>query len=291
MGFVKEIYSNNRAGLVVVFGRGKTSENYFDGDSVEKAMEHFNLYLKNNELYVKTEDEQALNDLKIDAKDAVEFRNSINSIINVLTDEQAIMTPILFPLWNENTYYETGERVRYSNNLYKVLQAHDSQATWLPDVTPSLYAPMLINEETGEILNWVQPDSTNGYSKDDKVFHNGKVWISLIDNNVFEPGVDETLWTESVEEWNSKFVYSKEAKVIYQNITYISLSDDNNSIPNTETSLWVEEGVEIISEWTSGKSYQIGNKVVFEDSTYESLIDNNVWSPKEYPAGWQEVSE
>ena len=66
---------------------------------------------------------------------------------------------------------------------------------------------------------------------------------------------------------------------------------DNNSIPNTEASLWVEEGVEIISEWISGKSYQIGNKVVFEDSTYESLIDNNVWSPKEYPAGWQEVSE
>ena len=34
-----------------------------------------------------------------------------------------------------------------------------------------------------------QPDSTNPYSKGDKVTHNGKMWVSTIDNNVWEPGV------------------------------------------------------------------------------------------------------
>ena len=36
--------------------------------------------------------------------------------------------------------------------------------------------------------------------KDDKVSHNGKIWISLIDNNVWEPGVvgTESLWKEVV---------------------------------------------------------------------------------------------
>ena len=45
---------------------------------------------------------------------------------------------------------------------------------------------------------WEQPGSTNGYSKGDKVTHNGKTWESLVDNNVWEPGVigTESLWKE-----------------------------------------------------------------------------------------------
>lgn len=38
-----------------------------------------------------------------------------------------------------------------------------------------------------EISAWVQPDATNGYSIGDKVTHNGSIWISKIDNNVYEP--------------------------------------------------------------------------------------------------------
>lgn len=44
------------------------------------------------------------------------------------------------------------------------------------------------------IIEWQQPDSTNPYMKDDKVTHNGKTWVSDIDNNVWEPGVYG--WTE-----------------------------------------------------------------------------------------------
>lgn len=286
MGFIKEIYSNNRAGLVVVFGRGKTSENYFDGDSVEEAMQHFSLYLKNNELYAKTEDEVALNDLAIKPQDAAQFRSTVNTILATLTDEQAIEAPILFPIWQPNTEYNVGDRVRYENKLYKVIQNHTSQITWLPLSAPSLYAALLIDEESGKILDWVQPESTNGYSAGNKVFHSGKVWISLIDNNVFEPGLDIYSWEESIEEWNSDFIYAEGAKVSCQGIIYISLQNDNTSIPDEETSLWVEESVEIISDWTAGVSYMIGNKVIYEGETYESLIDNNVWSPEEYSAGW-----
>ena len=45
---------------------------------------------------------------------------------------------------------------------------------------------------------WEQPDSTNPYMKGDKVTHNGKTWVSLIDNNVWEPGATGTaaLWQE-----------------------------------------------------------------------------------------------
>lgn len=36
------------------------------------------------------------------------------------------------------------------------------------------------------------------YAKGDKVAHNGKMWVSLVDNNVWEPGIigTELVWRE-----------------------------------------------------------------------------------------------
>lgn len=68
-----------------------------------------------------------------------------------------------------------------------ILNIKQSRETWSPDVSPSLWAKVLV--EDGEILPWEQPDSTNTYSKGDKVTHNGQVWISDMDGNVWEPGV------------------------------------------------------------------------------------------------------
>ena len=42
---------------------------------------------------------------------------------------------------------------------------------------------------TTEPPEGAQPDSTNTYKKGDKVIHNGKTWVSDVDNNSWEPGV------------------------------------------------------------------------------------------------------
>lgn len=39
------------------------------------------------------------------------------------------------------------------------------------------------------ILQWEQPESTNPYKKGDKVLHKDATWISIIDDNIWEPGV------------------------------------------------------------------------------------------------------
>lgn len=104
------------------------------------------------------------------------------------TDEQALTVPALYPAWRSGVSYTAGQRVRYNAVLYKVLQAHASQDDWTPDAAPSLFAKVLIPDET-VIPEWEQPDSTNPYSAGDKVTHNGKTWVSDIDNNVWEPGV------------------------------------------------------------------------------------------------------
>lgn len=115
-----------------------------------------------------------------------------------LTEAEAITATCLHPKWSGNgVQYTAGQRVQYENTLYTVLQAHTSQATWTPTAAPSLFAKVLIPDPTA-VPEWEQPDSTNPYMKGDKVKHNGKTWVSLVDNNVWEPGVTGTaaLWQE-----------------------------------------------------------------------------------------------
>ena len=112
---------------------------------------------------------------------------------DLATDEQALTVPALYPAWRSGVTYTAGQRLLYNSVLYKVLQDHTSQETWTPDAAPSLFAKVLIPDET-VIPEWEQPDSTNPYMKGDRVLHNGKTWESTVDNNVWEPGVYG--WTE-----------------------------------------------------------------------------------------------
>ena len=103
-----------------------------------------------------------------------------------------------FPAYRKDTAYKAGDRFKDGGELYKVLQDHTSQEDWKPENSPSLYAKILPGQSGTEIGEWVQPDSTNPYMKGDKVTHGGKVWVSSVDNNVWEPGATgtESLWTE-----------------------------------------------------------------------------------------------
>ena len=122
-------------------------------------------------------------------------RERLNSIINALItmrdavdDSIALTAKDLYPDWRKDTPYTTGDRVRYADTLYKCLQDHTSQSTWTPTDAPSLWARVLI-PDSEVIPEWIQPDSTNPYMRGDKVTHNGKTWKSVVDNNVWEPGV------------------------------------------------------------------------------------------------------
>lgn len=116
------------------------------------------------------------------------YRKLIVQASDSLNDTDAAYVPRIFELWEPDKYYEVGKRLCYRDKLYKVLIAHTSQGTWTPDVSPSLFAEILI-PNPHEIPEWVQPGSTNAYMTGDKVRHNNKVWISTVDYNVWEPGV------------------------------------------------------------------------------------------------------
>lgn len=121
------------------------------------------------------------------------------SNITALSDDVALLIPEVYPVWSGNSVeYKKDMRVTYNGILYKVLQNHTSQETWTPTSAPSLFAKVLTST-TGEILEWEQPSSTNPYMKGDKVKFNGKIYESVIDNNVWSPEAYPQGWKE-VEE-------------------------------------------------------------------------------------------
>lgn len=114
----------------------------------------------------------------------------VRAQINTLTvdDNTALRMTEFYPEWATDTDYAVGFKVQYGGKLYKCLTAHASQPDWTPDAAPSLWAKVLI-PDPDTAPEWEQPDSTNPYSKGDKVMHNGKTWVSDVDNNVWTPGV------------------------------------------------------------------------------------------------------
>ena len=108
-------------------------------------------------------------------------------------DNTALRMLEFYPEWAAGQAYTAGYKVQHGGKLWRCLQNHTSQDGWEPDNAPSLWAKVLIPDET-VVPEWEQPDSTNPYSAGDKVMHNGKTWVSDVDNNVWEPGVYG--WTE-----------------------------------------------------------------------------------------------
>ena len=83
--------------------------------------------------------------------------------------------------------------------LFTVLQAHTSQEGWTPIDAPSLFAEVLSSKITGDIPEWVQPDSTNAYMIGDRVIFNGVIYESIIDNNVWSPEAYPAGWVAVIE--------------------------------------------------------------------------------------------
>ena len=119
--------------------------------------------------------------------------------VQTLTDEQALEVKTVFPMWVVGVNYKVGFKVRFNDILYKVLQAHTSQVDWTPDVAVSLFVQVgAVNDDVPpeEIIpEWVQSDSTNPYMKGDKVIFEGKIYESLIDNNIWSPAAYPAGWT------------------------------------------------------------------------------------------------
>lgn len=97
--------------------------------------------------------------------------------------------------------YAVGDYFTYGVNgvgdpqLYKVVQAHTSQADWKPDTLPALYTPIGLTPSGYPV--WTQPTGAHdAYNKGDIVSYNDKLYRSLIDGNVYSPDAYPAGWEE-----------------------------------------------------------------------------------------------
>jgi hypothetical protein len=122
------------------------------------------------------------------------LQEKLDSIAEVLPDEIAVEHIDLYPVWMEGMALGIGDRVQHDGGLYRVQQAHTAEHS--PSVnTAALYTRI---NAPGEIPAWVTGQS---YAKDVQVTHGGKTWLSMVDNNVWEPGaagVYESIWKEVI---------------------------------------------------------------------------------------------
>lgn len=118
------------------------------------------------------------------------LKSMMHKAATSLPDEDALVAVKLFPMWQTDTAYTAGIRVRYGDKLYRCEQSHTSQADWTPDQTPALWTEVA---KPGEIPVWKQPTGAqDAYMSGDKVWYPEKdtdVWVSTMDYNVYEPGV------------------------------------------------------------------------------------------------------
>ena len=121
------------------------------------------------------------------------IREMIEKASASLEDTDALDAVELFPLWAVGVAYSVGERVQYDGKLYKVVQAHTSQADWTPPTVPALFTEVA---KPGEIPVWKQPTGAqDAYNKGDKVHY------PTADDAVYESTVDANVWSPDTYGW------------------------------------------------------------------------------------------
>lgn len=211
---------------------------------------------------------------------AEQLRRALQIFTATLPEEKALEIATVYPAWEENHAYLAGDIISYGTNsvgdpqLYKVVQAHTSQADWAPDSVPALYDAFGLDESGYPV--WSQPSGAHdAYSVDDVVNYNGSLYKSLIDGNVWSPDVYPAGWQ----------VYEAPTEPDEPEPEEPNPPETGEEEPGTDA--------ETYPDWVQPTGahdcYNTGDKVTYNGQHYVSKIDGNVWSPEAYPQGWEAV--
>jgi hypothetical protein len=125
---------------------------------------------------------------------AEQLRKALQMFAQTLDDEKAMEIATVYPQYEVGKKYKEKEIFTYGTNnvgdpqLYRSEKEHTSQEDWKPDITRSLYTPIGLDNSGYPI--WSAPvGGHDSYAKGDIVNHNGILYESLVDGNVWEPGV------------------------------------------------------------------------------------------------------
>lgn len=196
---------------------------------------------------------------------ARELRRTIEGLAENLTDAEGLENVELFAQYAVGKAYAVGDRFQYDGELYKVLQAHTSQADWVPGTgTESLY---------------IRVDDIHAGTAEDPIPYNGN--MELVENLYYTQ--DGVLYrcTRST----GTAVYNALSELVGLYVEVVTSGTEEPTEPE-------EPAGDEVAEWVQPDStnpYMIGDRVLHNGNTWESTVDNNVWEPGVY--GWEQVTE
>lgn len=101
--------------------------------------------------------------------------------------------------WAMGAILERGKQCRHLGVVYNIIQTHTvNNPTFTPPTAASLYRPAPVTLSGNLYPTWNSIgvlDSTNNWKTLDRVFWNNFNWESVVNNNIWEPGVVGTnIW-------------------------------------------------------------------------------------------------
>lgn len=130
---------------------------------------------------------------------SAQLRRAIQLFAASLEENVALEIPAVYPEWRPGMSHAVGDYMTYGVNsvgdpqLYKVAQAHTSQADWLPDQLPALYTPVGLNGAGRPV--WSQPAGAHdAYNTGDVVDYQGTLYRCTQDGNVWAPDAYPQGW-------------------------------------------------------------------------------------------------
>ena len=91
--------------------------------------------------------------------------------------------------WQEGTKYAKDDKVTHIGSIWESVidkNAQEPYETFSKQTSPKYWKQIL--------SEWDGRNGLNAYKMGEKVLHNGKIWISLIDDNIEEPSEKSFLW-------------------------------------------------------------------------------------------------
>lgn len=123
---------------------------------------------------------------------AAQLRRAIQLFAASLGEDAALEIASVYPAWAPDRTYAMGEYLTYGVNsvgdpqLYKVAQAHTSQADWLPDKLSALYTPIGLTDAGYPV--WSPPTGAHdAYNAGNVVDYNGTLYRCTVDGNIWSP--------------------------------------------------------------------------------------------------------
>lgn len=132
----------------------------------------------------------------VDLEDQVTIQDQLDDAVEAIEEPEkgsGLPWQESFPLWAINVPVDVGYICVYQSVGYECIQAHTTASNWAPPATPALWIEYVPPSEG--IQPWIQPvGPEDSYPLGWQVTHNGHLWTSDVDDNVWEPGVSQ--WTD-----------------------------------------------------------------------------------------------